>query len=526
MSDVLQVLGCVAATGLVAAALLTGDRRLRAGALLATMILALALVAGQGWDELESLRDRPAAFAGAAEAGAAVLIALTVAILRWPVLLPLALVAALPFRIPIDAGGGEDANLLVPLYAVIGGGVLASAWTAWRDPGPVRRLPMPLAAALIAAVGLYALQSAYSNDIDFATRNVGFFLVPFAVMFCLLVDVRWNRRLLTLTLGVVLAEALLFAVIGLGQHIAGDIFWNQKLETSNDFHFYFRVNSLFWDPNIFGRYLALAIVLAAAVLVWLQDRRTAGYLVAAIAVVFAGLLTAFSQTSFVALLFGLGVICALRWDLRRTLLAAPVVAVIAVAGVLVAGQTADRSAREVTEGHSTLLEGGLDLALEQPLIGHGSASFSESFSEAEDVKKGATTSSHNEPVTVAAEQGIVGILAYVALLAIALWILFAGMRRITPGLGARFRPIDSVKSEPPFLKTSRVAIAAAFSALLVHTIGYAGYLTDPLTWALLAVGVALAVETGAAQHLSRPLAAASDSRGAARRSKMPRPGGR
>ncbi len=501
MSDVLQVLGCVAATGLVAVALLADSRRPRAAALLAAMTLALALVAGQGWDELESLRDRPGVFWGVGEVGVIALVGLAFAMQRWPLLLPLLLVAALPFRIPIDVGGGEDANLLVPLYVVIGAGVLTAAITAWRDPGPVRRLPTPLTAVLIAALGLYAIQAAYSNDLDFATRNIGFFLVPFAVMFCLLVDVRWNRRLLTLALTVVLAEALLFAVIGLGQHIAGEIFWNPKLEMSNNFHFYFRVNSLFWDPNIFGRYLALSIVLATAVLVWLADRRVAGYLIAAIAVAFAGLLTAFSQTSFLALLCGLGVVCALRWDLRRTLIAAPVVAAIAVAGVLIAGQTEDRSAREVTEGHSTLLQGGIDLATERPLIGHGSASFSESFSEAEDVKKGETTSSHNEPVTVAAEQGIVGILAYAALLAVSLWILFAGMRRIAPGLGARFRPIDSVKSEPPFLKISRVGIAAAFSALLVHTIGYAGYLTDPLTWALLAVGTALVVETKAAPEL-------------------------
>jgi len=35
---------------------------------------------------------------------------------------------------------------------------------------------------------------------------------------------------------------------------------------------------------------------------------------------------------------------------------------------------------------------------------------------------------------------------------------------------------------------ARIAIAAAYVALLIHTIGYASYLTDPLTWALLAVG--------------------------------------
>jgi hypothetical protein len=36
-----------------------------------------------------------------------------------------------------------------------------------------------------------------------------------------------------------------------------------------------------------------------------------------------------------------------------------------------------------------------------------------------------------------------------------------------------------------------MALLAAFAALLVHTIGYGGFLTDPLTWALLAVGAAL-----------------------------------
>ena len=48
------------------------------------------------------------------------------------------------------------------------------------------------------------------------------------------------------------------------------------------------------------------------------------------------------------------------------------------------------------------------------------------------------------------------------------------------------------------LTPARIGIAAAFCALLVHTIGYAAYLTDPLTWALLAVGGVLAAEIGRA----------------------------
>ena len=47
------------------------------------------------------------------------------------------LIAAMPFRVPIDLGGG-DANLLLPLYAVIAGGLAAALCGAWRDPEPER----------------------------------------------------------------------------------------------------------------------------------------------------------------------------------------------------------------------------------------------------------------------------------------------------------------------------------------------------------------------------------------------------
>ena len=41
----------------------------------------------------------------------------------------------------------------------------------------------------------------------------------------------------------------------------------------NEAHTYFRVNSLFWDPNIFGRYLVLVVLAVAAYMVW--TRRSA-----------------------------------------------------------------------------------------------------------------------------------------------------------------------------------------------------------------------------------------------------------
>jgi O-antigen ligase len=499
VSETLEVLGCIAAAGTVALALLAVDRGLRAAALLAALGLALALVLGQGWDELEPLRERPVLLAAALLGAALAIAALTAAMLRWALLLPLLLVAALPFRIPIDVGGPDDANLLVPLYLAIGAGTLTSLVASTRERGgggrarPARALsaPRPLLLALGVAVVLYALQTAYSSDVAFAARNVGFFLVPFAVMFCLLAEVRWTARLLGLCLAVVLGEACLFALIGVGQHIAGEIFWNPALEMSNDFHFYFRVNSLFWDPNIFGRFLALAIVLAAAALAWTWDSRRAWALTAAVAIAFAGLLTAFSQTSFISLLAGLAVLCALRWSARWTAIAAPLVAAVTVAAVLVVGDTSEQSARQVTEGRSTLVSGGLDLARERPLYGYGSASFSTEFAAAEDVKQSEATSSHNEPVTVAAEQGAIGLIVYAGLIAVALWALLSGMRRLAPGLGAPSQPPTRGPAGGA-LTPARAAVAAAFCALLVHTVGYAGYLTDPLSWALLAVGAALA----------------------------------
>ena len=45
--------------------------------------------------------------------------------------------------------------------------------------------------------------------------------------------------------------------------------WNQVVIRSNDFHAYFRVNlRCSGDPNVYGRYLALAITMVAAALLW------------------------------------------------------------------------------------------------------------------------------------------------------------------------------------------------------------------------------------------------------------------
>ena len=64
MNEVLEVAGCLAAAGALSVSFLASEPRLRAAALVLAGALAFALIAGQGWDELRTLRDHPPEFAG------------------------------------------------------------------------------------------------------------------------------------------------------------------------------------------------------------------------------------------------------------------------------------------------------------------------------------------------------------------------------------------------------------------------------------------------------------------------------
>ena len=60
---------------------------------------------------------------------------------------------------------------------------------------------------------------------------------------------------------------------------------------------------------------------------------------------------------------------------------------------------------------------------------------------------------------------------------------------------------------PPF--AGRGAVLAAFVALLVHTLAYAGFFEDPITWVLLAAGVSLAAAAAREPAPESPTAAAA-----------------
>lgn len=529
MSEILAATGVVIAAAAAAAAILLPPGRARAAAMLLALALFPLLILGDQWHtrQIEDLRDESAGFIVLALAAAAAAVGgLAWVFTRRPILLPLAIVFALPFRVPLEAGG-DTANLLVPLYLVIAGGVCAAAVQQLRlGPGvPPRELvssppqepgsssqrgfqrgdPRSLLQLVLAGVVvLYALQTLYSPDFSKSLQNVCFFFVPFSLVYALLRDIKWDRRLLVLVLWVVALEAVAFVVVGSVEYVTRELFWNDQVIRSNEFHTYFRVNSIFWDPNIYGRYLALVIVIAMSVLMWVKDRRTLALLTALVAVLWLGLVPTFSQSSFAALLGGLAVIAAIRWSWKWTLAAVGAGAILAVFIVIFAGGVSNLSPDRFnvdTGGRANLVSGGTDLFAKRPIWGFGAGSFPRAYREQIATKKAPVSVSHTEPVTVAAEQGLIGLLAYAALLAVALWTLSTGL------WGRGGVPPEELVSSPPqepglssqrgFRRgdpttAARVAVLSAFAALLVHTMAYAVFYEDPITWVLLAIGGSLA----------------------------------
>jgi O-antigen ligase len=502
----LEKSGLIAVTLLAAALLALPARRVaprvRAALMSAALILTPALLALALWnnDKLASFHHHPLRGVALIAAVLVVVAALAVLIERHDQLLPLLAVAALPFRIPL---GSVSSGLLLPLYAVIGAGAVVfikrtcqqSAQASSEDGGASRR-PQQLLAFVIV---LYAVGALYSPDAGVlkAVENVGFFYVPFALLGFLLARVDWTKELLGRCLGVLLALAAVFVVVGFGEFADGSrLLLNKGLDQDARF---VRINSLFYDPNVYGRFLALTMILVSILVLFERRRRYVLAGAGALALMWGGLVLSLSQSSMAALLVGLAVGALGIWG-RRAALAASVLATLALAGVVALALGSGNSANFLTSGRASLVSGGVDLFKSRPLEGYGSGSFSAEYTaHLPRARTGfevhthlpyippTTSDSHTTPVTIAAEQGVVGLAAYVALLAACFWELFGG------GL---------LTARPRGEWVARLAIAAAFTGLVVHTLFYADFLEDPATWVLLAVGGALAARAKLAEPAS------------------------
>ena len=291
--------------------------------------------------------------------------------------------------------------------------------------------------ALAIVVVLYALQSLYSPDLEHAVKTLGFFYVPFAVAMVLLVELRWSRQLVLQVLAVTVGLALLFAAVGFVEWATGRLLIsNEKVLAANDLKPYFRVNSLFFDPNVYGRFLAIVMVTLAGVLLWAPARRDVARVAVGLALLWAALVLTLSESSFAALLVGLAVLAALRWRSLPVLavcgagILIGVVLLVAAPGQLGLHTSSFSDVDSASSGRAKLIRGGLGMAADRPIAGYGSGSFSEQYRKREHLLSSSRTSaeSHTIPVTVAAEQGVIGLAAYAWLLWSAFELVFGGLR--------------------------------------------------------------------------------------------------
>jgi O-antigen ligase len=481
----LPKLGVVVVAVAAAAALLLRAPRARALATLGALSLSPVLLLTDIWDspQLRVIHRHSLL----AVVGAVIAVAVLVVVARFihrhfSLIGPLA-VLALPFRIPIQTGG-KASNLLVPLYLVVA--VASLAWvvpalrgrTVAGPPGPEEGdgsggLAVWVERLLALYIVLYGLQAVYSPSFESALQNMVFFYVPFTLLYGLLRSLRWDAAMMRNCLAVLVGLALVFAVIAYVEYATKTIILNPKLVVTNDLHTYFTVNSVFFDPDIFGRFLALVMILVAVLLLYPRAPREHAVTVGVLAALWVALVLTLSRSSLGALLVGMAVLAALRWKPSRALVVA--VVVIALGGVAVAASPRtfglNQGINGASSGRGGLVSGGLSLFSERPLWGYGSGSFVSEYRSHHRATATPLSASHTIPVTVAAEQGLIGELVYGALVIAAFVCL---IRR------ARGDPL-------------RAALAAAFVALVFHTMLYADFLEDPITWALLGIGVSVAV---------------------------------
>ena len=446
--------------------LLGGNRVILAGLGLlfaAEVWMAFALVPGNDLKLLVTSPTRAVALVGAG------LVVLGIAFLfnRHPGAAPVALLVAAPFRIGVSLGS-QHANLLLPLYGVLAAAGLALAWRLLRN-GPARRVPRSLAVPSAVLIFLYALSLLWAKDVKAGSIELAAFLFPFLALVAVVVHEPTRSWLPKALAFVLIGEAVAFSAFGLWEEATGHIYFSHKLEVSNIYTSFFRTNSLFSDPNIYGRHLALALSVLV-VLMW-QKRRLLALTAAMIALIWIGLYYSYSQSSLVALFIvvvGITLVLAGRRTRRMVAICALTLALVGAGIAAVGGQ--GHSLRRLTSGRSHLASITFDVFADHPLVGVGVgsqplAAQNKSASSASTKKD----TSHTTPLTVAAELGILGIAAYLAWLAGA----YVTLRR-------------TWKRDP----TIGLSLAAVFAVLLVHSLAYSGFFEDPITWGSLALAAA------------------------------------
>jgi O-antigen ligase len=474
-ADTAQLAAVGGALGSVLVLLARGRLTLLGGlAVLALAEAGLALSLG------DASLDKLTSAAGAAAAVAGVLLlAGGAALLAWrPAWVPIAVLAAAPFRPPLEFSSSnrflvsiaEDGRLgrLLPLYFVLAAAVAALGWRTLRGR-PVRTLPPVISLPAAAFFALAFVSLLWADDIEAGTNLLAFFTLPFAALLATVARAEFPDYVPRVLAGVALGLGSLFALVGLYQVATHKLFfYAPNLAVSNANTDYFRVTSLFGDPSLYGRHVVLGIGVALALLV--TNRWRTWPLIGLIVVMWAGLLFSYSQSSMAALLLVTLVLGLLTGD-RRVRLAVTglaVAAALAAASFVAVELVNGERLNHITSDRTERVQDTTRVIAHNPVVGVGIGGQPHASRELLGSDRPTPNFvSHTTPLTVAAELGAIGVVLYV-------WLLVGGARLI-----------EQVRRREAALG---LALVASFVGLFVHALFYSGFLEDPITWLVLAVG--------------------------------------
>jgi O-antigen ligase len=453
------------------------------GGPIATLALALVLLARTRKERLAGLgfTVAGAALGGAARAppqrllllfgglvlATAITLALAAVFRSYPWLLPVLALACVPIRIGVHVGASSS-KLLVPLYLVIGGGVVLLLWDLLAGDDRARELG-PVATPLGLLVAWTGLSLLWTRDVHDGAVEVLAFFIPFTLLAVCIARLPWHELGLRALYALLTVMGIGFAIVGFYQYETRNIFQNPKVIYANAYAPFFRVNSVFWDPSIYGRFLVIAMLPSLVLLV----RERLGWLAiaasAALVVLWAGLLISFSQSSFAALLVVVAGAAFLFWRWRAFIVivaAAAVLAGIAVAQPQVRLRLQHHTIHglnEASSGRASLVAQGIRIAEANPVRGVGVGGFKRAYAKRVHLKgkEPKKAASHNTAVTVAAETGMPGFVLFV-------WLLVAAFRQT-------------------FRRRTTLSVVAGLgiAAILVHSLFYNAFFEDPMTWGLL-----------------------------------------
>jgi O-antigen ligase len=279
--------------------------------------------------------------------------------------------------------------------------------------------------------------------------------------------------------------AVVFAIVGIYQYETRDIFWNPKVLVGNAYAPFYRVNSVFWDPSIYGRFLVVAILASLVLVVHGTARRVVVAASAAVVVSWIGLVFSFSQSSFVALVVGVAIIAWSAWG-RKTLALLGVIAVVVLVAALAMPSVRHHSLNSASGGRFKLVKNGLAIAAHHPVQGVGIGGFKKAYAARTGLKgkEPKAAASHDTPVTVAAETGIVG-------LALFAWLLIAAFLLAFRGVSASFAGRVSL------------ILGVVLAAIGVHSLFYNAFFEDPMAWGVFGLAPLAAVAL-ARERVSEP----------------------